>query len=1046
MQGKVVVVAGPPASGKGTQCKLLARALGMIHLSTGDFFREAVRNGSELGAAAKEYLDRGDFVPDAMVISMVKTRISQPDIREHGCLLDGFPRTASQAEALAREVNVALFLVLQVPDQALIKRAESRRVDLATGDIYNLEYKPPPPELLSERLTRRKYDDDAAMFKIRLATWHELIRRVAPTFGRRVRTLDGMRPIEEVYADCERVVTAAITPAQPVAQPVAQPAAQRCAICLEAPADHLVTPCGHCCGCEACLTQVMSTSRKCPICRATIGAVQRVFRSGVDAEDEAAQLPGPIGGDSVVAAVEPMQLDSPLDDEAWPEDVVDAVDDQPDVAVTISPACGVGATGGECPMVVSVTALGEGALASRRPPIDLCCVVDISGSMGALATHEDDDGTVRDDGLSILDIVKHAVKTLAHILQEGDQMSLVVFSDTAQTVMPLTAMNTSGRTEYISALEALSPRGATSIWAGLRAGLDSLREPTTNDNFGDTDHAAPRAQTLMLLTDGRDSFSRAVPHVEELRSYRDQYPELQVQINTFGFGYNLDSELLLSLATEGSGSYAFIPDALIVGTVFVNSLASVLSTHVQESTLHLMPRGGASFAGAVSGGHVTTEESWGRVVALGPLQYGQPREVAVPMRLPPLSDAQVAGGDVCYLEAVLEYKTPADATARRAQGLGVAREGGQVEVVAALRCETVTVGYAALQLASDGRGQAAVQAVEGLVERLSSALTIEDERAAASATTAPPALIALHADVSGRMSKALRGKKRFDRWGKHYLRALMRSHELQQCSNFMDPGLQHYGGAAFKEMRQRGDGIFLSLPAPVPQSPRDQYGYSTRRGRSTTGGAQRATAAAPAPAVDMRTYYAGAGGGCFGGDSTVLVARSAGDGFEPCRIRHVRAGDRVMISGGDVALVRCLVRIRRLASKPLIALTDGLTITPSHPVRIDGVWRRADAAFGARLVEEHDGCVFTLVLDEAIHASDHASQRVLLVGGVECVTWGHGLLGPVVGHRFFGTHSVLEDVAAMGGWASGFVAIDGCLRDAASNEVVGLREEQVGKA
>ena len=206
----------------------------------------------------------------------------------------------------------------------------------------------------------------------------------------------------------------------------------------------------------------MSTSRKCPICRATIGAVQRVFRSGVDAEDEAAQLPGPIGGDSVVAAVEPMQLDSPLDDEAWPEDVVDAVDDQPDVAVTISPACGVGATGGECPMVVSVTALGEGALSSRRPPIDLCCVVDISGSMGALATHEDDDGTVRDDGLSILDIVKHAVKTLAHILQEGDQMSLVVFSDTAETVMPLTSMSTRGRTEYIRALEALSPRGATS--------------------------------------------------------------------------------------------------------------------------------------------------------------------------------------------------------------------------------------------------------------------------------------------------------------------------------------------------------------------------------------------------------------------------------------------------------------------------------------------------------------------------------------------------------------------------------------------------------
>ena len=232
MQGKIVVVAGPPASGKGTQCKLLARALGMIHLSTGDFFREAVRNGSELGAAAKEYLDRGDFVPDAMVISMVKTRISQPDIREHGCLLDGFPRTASQAEALAREVDVALFLVLQVPDHALIKRAAQRRVDLATGDIYNPS---------TSRCHPSSWRSDSR--GVSTTTTQRCSRYGSPpgTTIRRVlhlrpqsQTLDGMRPIEDVYADRERVVTAAIQPAviQPAAQPVAQ---QRCAICSTRP-------------------------------------------------------------------------------------------------------------------------------------------------------------------------------------------------------------------------------------------------------------------------------------------------------------------------------------------------------------------------------------------------------------------------------------------------------------------------------------------------------------------------------------------------------------------------------------------------------------------------------------------------------------------------------------------------------------------------------------------------------------------------------------------------------------------------------------------
>merc|ERR1719247_2427089 len=96
-----------------------------------------------------------------------------------------------------------------------------------------------------------------------------------------------------------------------------------------------------------------------------------------------------------------------------------------------------------------------------------------------------------------------------------------------------------------------------------------------------------RRKALLLLTDGQPNMNPPKGHLPELRDYKDQHPDFSFQINTFGFGYNLNSELLLDLAAEGSGTFAFIPDALIVGTTFVNSIANVRSTLTQNATLHL---------------------------------------------------------------------------------------------------------------------------------------------------------------------------------------------------------------------------------------------------------------------------------------------------------------------------------------------------------------------------------------------------------------------------------------------------------------------------
>ena len=104
--GKVFVIAGPPCSGKGTQCKLLAEAHGLVHLCTGDIFRDLATRGTELGLQVKEHMDRGCFVPDNVTIELIKERLGHPDVKKYGALLDGFPRTPEQAEVLTKHFQV----------------------------------------------------------------------------------------------------------------------------------------------------------------------------------------------------------------------------------------------------------------------------------------------------------------------------------------------------------------------------------------------------------------------------------------------------------------------------------------------------------------------------------------------------------------------------------------------------------------------------------------------------------------------------------------------------------------------------------------------------------------------------------------------------------------------------------------------------------------------------------------------------------------------------------------------------------------------------
>jgi Hint-domain/U-box domain/VWA / Hh protein intein-like/von Willebrand factor type A domain len=388
-----------------------------------------------------------------------------------------------------------------------------------------------------------------------------------------------------------------------------------------------------------------------------------------------------------------------------------------------------------------------------RQPIVLLAIVDTSGSM---AESTDDEKSAEAYGFSRLDLVKHTVRTMAAVLGDDDMLSIITYSTNAQIVLRPTRMNKEGKARVEAALEYVKPDSQTNIYEGLRHAME----------IANTDELAGRNIVGLLLTDG-------FPNINPPRGILYELQNRIVMKNpwtlhTFGFGYKLDSKLLADLALWGNGLFGFIPDATMVGTVFINFLASVLSSAARNPELMR------------DGKPIYLHNSL--------LQGGQTYETVI----------SYSGQEICLNGKVVPLE---------AEPIGCTFALAHRELIETL--ENV------IAIESSNRTGATIESLKTLSAKF--------------AASSDPRILAFSRDLTGLDPEGQLGlavsPAHFGKWGEHYLRSYLRAQKLQMCLNFKDPGVQIYGGPLFKEMQAIAEKAFGDLPPPTPSVAAVQNSY-----------------------------------------------------------------------------------------------------------------------------------------------------------------------------------------------------------------------------
>ncbi len=579
-------------------------------------------------------------------------------------------------------------------------------------------------------------------------------------------------------------------------------------------------------------------------------------------------------------------------------------------------------------------------------------VLDVSGSMDSSASNKPQQEGAN---FSRMDLVKHSMITLAELFSAEyettkSSLGIISFSSSAKLVLATTQMDAVGLATATVAINGLKTGGSTNIWDGLRVALIQAqviyeRNPNTNIQ-------------ILLLTDGEPSPDLLPPlGIASTLARKLDTLKGRVTISTFGFGYNLDCGLLESICEHGNGTYGFIPDCSMVGTVFINWATKALLTVAHHVSVDIPQLECGKYS-------------------LGDVIVGQSQHLVI-------TDCDIIPD---YVEIVYDNGVKEKVDVNSSEG----------SIIDELYLHKLTCCISSLmdlkntekdlKTTSDGLKDLKAE-IEGMRPDIDTALLQDIVRDIESSS-----------DNEGQLLKACSW---WDTWGRNHCISYWRALKLQQCVNFKDKVLQHFASEEFCKLQGKGIDIFSNIPAPVPAILQaNSYHFTLARAGTSTG------SIAPNPYVPVSTFSMATlvddSGGCFTGDCEVRMADNSVK-----LVKDLVNGDRVW--GGHKIIAVLYTPLDRMVD--MMTFESGLKITPWHPMKMP---KNANWVFpndvGVRRKMFIDG-YYNLVLK---------SGHIVELNGYPVVTLGHGFTdNAVVTHPYFGSRAVVDDLKRHKSWGTG---------------------------
>jgi hypothetical protein len=613
---------------------------------------------------------------------------------------------------------------------------------------------------------------------------------------------------------------------------------------------------------------------------------------------------------------------------------------------------------------------------------DIIIVIDRSGSMNTAVQAKDQDGNNMEDGMSVQDIVNHAAKTVVNTLDKNSRLSVIIFDNLIEMLFDLLPMTDMNKITALDKITGIKPRAQTNIWGALEMAIDVL----------DSREDKSRNGAILMLTDGAPNISPARGEVETLKRLRIS-KNFTSPIYTFGFGYNLQKDLLYNIAKYANGGNAHIPDGGMIATVFCNFIGTILSTVVMNLQLHIksenvLPKDliMGDFA------YYDNQETGYRIYDIGTIQTQQARNIII-------NNSHNLNYEMFYTYKICgkAYKSEVISLNQNLFNGITTNKDVHVDIFRLKTVETLNeiinsnlLDCSKLKLKLDNL----INTISAFTETYDSNL-----------------LNGIFENLVDQVTIAISNNVYYTKWGKFYIQQLMRSLNQEIKPNFKDEACK-FGGEVFESIVDKASDIFDTLPPPIPSlmvtSPSNPSApYTGMPGQGPI---------VPQRIATLQGYNVPSNP-CF--DSNCLITMA--DGSKK-KLKKLGKNDVIMSRDENnnytTSKVLCILEtIITMGILEMVNFDEGLIITPWHPIKHNGNWK-----FPINLknpVMKSCNSIISLVLD---------NNHIAIINDVECITLGHGFTYGVLNHKYFGTNLVIDDMKKLLGWELGHIVVkDSCI-------------------